>query len=97
MDILEEARNLIYGVRAAAYGHPKVSISNIAKMWSIVLGTAITPRQVCLCMALLKISRDSTGKENRENILDAIGYLALIERLEESEETKSEEPNFISS
>jgi len=80
--ILSEADNLINGNRQSDYGDPGVNIERIAGMWSAYLGTEVTGEQVCWMMTMVKASRDLV-KSKRDNLVDAAGYLGLIERLGE--------------
>lgn len=80
--VLQEADALIHGDRQAAYGHPRTNLERVGRLWSEVLGSTVTAEQVCLCMALLKVSRH-VNKAKRDNLVDAAGYIALIERLAE--------------
>lgn len=56
--IAMEAEEVVNGERAKAYGDMKESFSNIAKMWSVIAKTEITPEQVGLMMIALKICRE---------------------------------------
>ena len=83
-NILEEANDLIYGDRAAAYGSAEANFRRIATGWEIILGTTITPEQVGLCMAWLKMARQ-VGKPNRDNLVDAAGYLGCVEKVQKGQ------------
>ena len=76
-DLLEEARNLIYGDRAETHGDAKDNFGNIAGLWSVYLGHTVTAEDVALMMTLMKIARTKSGDVNMDDIVDAIGYLAL--------------------
>jgi hypothetical protein len=41
----------------------------------------MTPHDVAIMMALLKIARTQTGVYNRDDYVDAAGYIALAHRL----------------
>lgn len=85
---IEEAQEIIYGDREQAYGHPTKSISNIAQQWRLYLiqkhgmDLALDAEDVCWMMADLKKVRQMNAKK-RDNLVDAIGYVALVERLDE--------------
>lgn len=83
-NILEQANNLIHGDRAASYGTADSSFRRIATGWSAILGTTVTPEQVGLCMAWLKIARQ-VGKPNRDNLVDAAGYIGCVEKVQKGE------------
>lgn len=74
--ILGEVEGLLTGPRQQAYGRPDISLSRIADMWSAILGQMIEPEQVALCLAAMKIAREA-NRHDRDNIVDAIGYLVL--------------------
>lgn len=79
--VLDEARNLITGNRADMHGDAKQNFTNIAKLWSIYLEREVGAKDVALMMALLKIARTKTGEMNHDDVVDAIGYLALGEEV----------------
>lgn len=84
--VLQEAHDLIYGVRQEQYGHPRVNLQNIATVWKEYLKgkygveVTITPVDVCQLMALLKMCR-GFGSDKRDSIVDQAGYIGLIERV----------------
>jgi hypothetical protein len=41
----------------------------------------MTPHDVAIMMALLKLARTQTGTYNRDDYVDAAGYVALAHRL----------------
>ena len=77
--ILEEAQRLVYGPREEGYGHPRDNMQRIANIWSVILEKEITPRQVALCMAGVKLARD-VHEQDRENLVDLAGYAAVADR-----------------
>lgn len=83
--IIQEAQEIINGPRAEAYGPASKSFSNIAKGWSVLLGVEVTPEQVCQCMIWLKLCRES-NKHQRDNLVDIIGYTALIEKIKNEQQ-----------
>ena len=80
-DILKEAHALINGERQGDYGRPAESFARIAALWSAYLGRPTSARDVALCMALLKLSRESHHHKH-DNLLDAAGYIALASDME---------------
>ncbi len=56
---------------------PKPHFQRVAKMWEAIIGSSVTPEQVILCMAALKIAREAGGHDP-DNLADAEGYLSLI-------------------
>ncbi len=79
-EILTRAHALINSDRQAEYGPPAESFDRIASLWSAYLGQSISPRDVAICMALLKLGRESF-KHKEDNLLDAAGYIGLADEL----------------
>jgi len=86
MNILEEAKSIIYGDREKTYGHPSVNLDNIAKYWGIYLKINLNAQDVATMMVLLKLARLMNQPDHRDSLVDAVGYLALIERIKEKHE-----------
>lgn len=82
--ILEEAQEAVYSSRAKDYGTVTDNFNTIADLWSTILKTKITPMQVGLCMAGVKIARQ-IYKPKRDNLVDLAGYAATLEKLEKGE------------
>ena len=80
-NILQEAQRLVYGDRNKDYGHPYEDFSRQAKLWSVILGVDVTPRQIGLCHIATKIARE-LNRPKRDNIVDIAGYAATLERLD---------------
>ena len=51
----------------------------IAALWSVWLGRTVTPQDVAVMMALLKIARMQHGAGTEDNAVDCCGYIALAE------------------
>ena len=79
--ILLEAHDLINAERADDYGSPAKSFTHIAALWSAYLGHDVTGKDVAICMALLKFSRESY-RHKLDNLLDAAGYIGLAADME---------------
>lgn len=80
--VLDEAKDLIYGNREKDYGKTSDNFADIAKGWEVITKTSITPEQVALMMAWLKICRankDNCGK--RDSYVDIAGYAGCIEKI----------------
>ena len=82
--ILDEAKAAVYGDRNDDYGTVTQNFNTIAELWSVVLGNQVTPEQVGLCMAQIKIARQMY-KPKRDNLVDLAGYAATLEKLEKGE------------
>lgn len=78
--ILGEANELVHGDRQKHYGPPEENFARIAKGWAVILGAQVTPEQVALCMAWLKIARLCEGP-NRDSYVDGAAYMALAGEL----------------
>jgi len=79
---LDEASKLINGDRQANYGTPQENFDRIAKGWSVLLETDVTPEMVALCMAWLKMARLVNGPHH-DSYVDGCGYMALASELSE--------------
>ena len=86
-DILHQVDGII-SERGINYGDPSESFTQIAEIWTTLLRSQLAPGQrlsasdVGLLMASLKIVRQS-NTHKRDNLVDAIGYLTIVSRLEE--------------
>ena len=86
--ILDEAKDIIYGDREKTYGAPDKNLVAIAGYWANHLNTRfgvyhdISPEDVCIMMVLLKAARLGNDITHRDSQVDAVGYLALLERIQ---------------
>jgi hypothetical protein len=84
--ILEQLRNedrvdeLIVG-RESVYGEPVQGMSDIAKVWSGILGYEVEPVQVALCFAGAKLVRASQTPDYSDNMDDVVGYLDIARKV----------------
>lgn len=85
--VCAEADRIINGERRSDYGPVEESFQDYAAMWSVIFKCSVTPSQVALAMACLKICRELNGHK-RDSVVDAIGYLALTQKIEENKEPK---------
>jgi len=80
--VLERAKEIVDGRdKQQHYGPPEESMSRIAQVWSGILGKAITPGQVALMMAGLKLARLGTDPEHADSLDDLAGYARIYERV----------------
>jgi hypothetical protein len=79
--VLLQAHTLINRDRQSAYGDPSESFSRTAAMWTAYLGKDISAKDVAVCMALLKLSREA-HRHKGDNLLDAAGYIGLAADME---------------
>lgn len=74
---LDAAKTLVIHERAKTYGNAFEMHSQIALMWTAILGHKIEAHQVALLMAALKLARAATNPEHEDNFIDLCGYAAL--------------------
>ena len=79
-NILEKATELTNGYRLDQYGPPAENFARIAQGWSVLLDADVTPEQVALCMAWLKMARLVNGP-HEDSYVDAAAYMALAGEL----------------
>lgn len=89
-DVLRQAERMVCGHREQDYGSPEDSFGLIAGLWSAYLGMRdITPVDVSMMMALLKIARIGGGRGTADSFIDLAGYAAcggeIATRKEEKE------------
>jgi Domain of unknown function (DUF6378) len=76
-ECLTLAAGLISNDRQNTYGPPRQSLSDIAGLWSIILGRLVTVEQVALMMTAVKIARLKASPDHADSWVDAVGYLAI--------------------
>ena len=83
--ILREAEEIISSDRERTHGKAEDNLANIATLWDawcrVSRDAQMTAHDVAIMMALLKIARTQTGTYNRDDYVDAAGYVALAHRL----------------
>ena len=75
-DILQEAQRLTAKDRQQTYGDPRTNHCRIADLWTIYLGNEVTPQQVAICMALVKIAR-LMETETLDSFIDLAAYASI--------------------
>lgn len=75
-EILDAAREAVMVDRAATHGDAEQSFAQIAALWSVRLGIAITPEQVAILMIDLKTVRAWGNPGHADNWIDLAGYAA---------------------
>ena len=75
-DILQEAARLTAKDRQNIYGDPRINHVRIADLWTTYLEHQITPQQVAICMALVKIAR-LMETETEDSFVDLAAYAAI--------------------
>lgn len=76
-EVLRVAEQLISVDRREEYGDPITSFDNIATIWSVILGIEVSPNDVALCMAGLKLVRAVHNRQDNDSYIDLAGYIAL--------------------
>ena len=71
--------------RGAVYGHPYHNHKRISELWSAYLDHPITPSQVALCMALVKVSRLTESPNHEDSIKDGLAYLSIYKSVLDAE------------
>lgn len=77
-----KARTLIQNLgatlkqRGKSYGSMLENHQRIADIWSVVLEKKVTPEQVALCMAGVKMARLIQSPDHEDSWLDLAGYAA---------------------
>ena len=75
-EILDEAKRCVCGQREQDYGTPESNFQLIADLWMDYLKCTITPTDVAMMMALLKIARIKNGGGTGDSFVDLAGYAA---------------------
>lgn len=75
--ILKAAHDLTHGDRDKNYGSPLTNHQRIAAIWSVILEKEVTPSQVALCMAGVKIARLIESPEHLDSFIDGAAYMAI--------------------
>jgi hypothetical protein len=81
-EILNDAKKLIGGSRQKDYGDKLTNHQNIAALWSIFLQKKITPHDVAVCMALVKIAR-LMHQHKKDSYIDLAAYASIAGEIEE--------------
>lgn len=63
LDTLKAAAECVCGSREEDYGSPEDNFAVIAALWTAYTGTDVTPKDVAMMMALLKIARAKAGSK----------------------------------
>ena len=75
-EILTEADKYVSVDRAATHGDMEDNFREIAELWTQYTESTISPLDVSVMTALLKIARLKFNPDNIDNWVDACGYLA---------------------
>lgn len=72
--VLTSAIEIVTKDRANVHGLPEDSFKNIASLWAIILGRAVTTMEVALCMDAVKTARLITTPTHKDSWIDKAGY-----------------------
>jgi len=81
-EVLDEAMRIVSGDRENTYGGPEDSFNRIAALWNAYLQergghlAPLSPVDVAIMMALLKIARLSAAPTHKDSWVDLAGYAA---------------------
>lgn len=75
LETLKAAAECVCGSREEDYGSPEDNFAVIAELWTAYTGTDVTPKDVAMMMALLKIARAKSGRKP-DTYVDLAGYAA---------------------
>ena len=75
LETLKAAAECVCGSREEDYGRPEDNFAVIAALWTAYTGTDVTPKDVAMMMALLKIARAKAGSKP-DTYVDLAGYAA---------------------
>ena len=80
-DILDQGKALIVGNREDDYGDASKNFSDIAALWSVVMGVEVKPWQVAACMTQLKLARAIKTPDHHDSWVDMAGYVGIAGEL----------------
>lgn len=76
-ELLQKAEKCVNGDRDLKYGKPENNFKLIAAYWGVHLGVYLTPEDVAVMLALMKIARlKSSEFESEDSWVDLAGYAA---------------------
>jgi hypothetical protein len=80
LSVLHQAAEIV-AQRRQQYGPPAEHFAQVARRWSMTIGTAVRPDQVLLCLLDLKVVRLAHNPGHRDSLVDLIGYSVLLHEL----------------
>jgi hypothetical protein len=75
--LLEHAADIV-ARRRREYGEPVDLFEQVAKRWSLTVGTKLSPAQVVLCLIDLKLTRLARDPKHLDSQVDVAGYAAVL-------------------
>lgn len=78
--VITEAHQLVSSEREHEHGSFETNTQKAAQILETI-GVSVKPHEIPIILFALKLARHTHATHNRDNIVDAIGYLALYARL----------------
>ena len=78
--LLEQAKRTL-AERGESYGSPQPLFENVAKRWSLTLGSEVTAAQVVLCLIELKLARLNSNSKHHDSMVDVAGYAGILNEI----------------
>jgi len=78
--LLDEAKAIVTGARAEAYGKVEDNFTRIAEFWSTFKNVSFSAQDVAAMMALLKLARLANQPGHHDSVVDLAGYAACYAR-----------------
>lgn len=75
-EILDKAADAVLRDRQSTYGDLEDNFTHTAALWSVHLGIDVTPTDVPILLALLKVARLKSSPDHMDNWVDIAGYAA---------------------
>jgi hypothetical protein len=80
-DTEKKAKRLVKKTRQKVYGSPSVNAKRTAKLWSVILGHKVDPKEVALCLIALKLGRLIETPDDRDTQVDVVGYIHYLQEI----------------
>ena len=82
--LLDIVKDLIYSERAKQYGSFEENMRKISAIFFELTDISLTEEECGYFLVSLKLARQGT-KHKRDNLIDAVGYIALIDDMKGNE------------
>jgi len=80
LGILRDAAEVV-AQRRQQYGPPAQHFEQVARRWTLTIGTTVRPEVVLLCQLDLKLVWLAHDPGHRDSLVDLIGYSLLLHEL----------------
>jgi Domain of unknown function (DUF6378) len=80
LGLLHQAAEVV-AQRRQQHGPSAEHFEQVARRWSLTIGTAVNPQQVVLCLIDLKLARLAHDPGHRDSLVDLIRYSLLLHEL----------------